>query len=312
MAEAYWDLEWELQQQGFNYCYDKRLYDRLEHGPAEQVRLHLCADLAYQEKLIRFVENHDEPRAAATFGYQKARAVAVTFATVPGAKLFHEGQFEGWRVRLPVFLRRRPEEVSDRGLQVFYKSLLHTIRSADFREGKWTLCERIGLPDNGTYLNIVAWCWEKAADRHLIVVNLSETRSQARVKLPWTNLAGRSWRLTDPLQAKVFERAGDELREAGAILQLWDTTTGQPCGPPAKARVLHTALEFSPDGRHVLTLRPDSTGRLPVTAQLWRLPHGDVPFDEMQRRTWQAIGARLDAAGNLENIPDQEWSRLHE
>ena len=39
MAEAYWDLEWELQQQGFNYCYDKRLYDRLEHDAAESVRL---------------------------------------------------------------------------------------------------------------------------------------------------------------------------------------------------------------------------------------------------------------------------------
>ena len=31
MAEAYWDLEWALQQQGFDYCYDKRLYDRLVH-----------------------------------------------------------------------------------------------------------------------------------------------------------------------------------------------------------------------------------------------------------------------------------------
>ena len=29
LAEAYWDLEWDLQQQGFDYCYDKRLYDRL-------------------------------------------------------------------------------------------------------------------------------------------------------------------------------------------------------------------------------------------------------------------------------------------
>ena len=220
IAEAYWDLEWELQQQGFNYCYDKRLYDRLEHGPAEQVRLHLCADLAYQEKLVRFIENHDEPRAAATFGYQKARAVAVTFATAPGAKLFHEGQFEGYRVRLPVFLRRRPEEVPDRDLRVFYKALLQTIRSADFRDGEWKLCERIGLPDNGSYLNVVAWCWEKAVDRHLIVVNLSEVRSQARVKLPWADLAGRSWRLTDPLRQMVFERAGDELREAGLYVDL--------------------------------------------------------------------------------------------
>jgi hypothetical protein len=220
IAEAYWDLEWELQQQRFDYCYDKRLYDRLEQGPAEQVRLHLCADQAYQEKLIRFIENHDEPRAAATFSYQKARAVAVTFATLPGAKLFHEGQFEGRRVRLPVFLRRRPEEVPDRSLQIFYKSLLQTIRGVDFRDGEWKLCERTDLPNNGTSPNVVAWCWEKAADRHLIVVNLSELRSQALIKLPWTELAGHSWRLTDPLQQTVFDRAGDELQAVGLYVDL--------------------------------------------------------------------------------------------
>ena len=95
IAEAYWDLEWELQQQGFDFCYDKRLYDRLEHENAESVRLHLCADLAYQEKLLRFIENHDEPRAAATFSPEKEKAAAITTATLPGARLFHEGQFEG-------------------------------------------------------------------------------------------------------------------------------------------------------------------------------------------------------------------------
>ena len=73
IAEAYWDLEWELQQRGFDFCYDKRLYDRLEHDNAENVRLHLCADLAYQKKLLRFLENHDEPRAAATFSPQRSR-----------------------------------------------------------------------------------------------------------------------------------------------------------------------------------------------------------------------------------------------
>ena len=67
VAEAYWDLEWTLQQQGFDYCYDKRLYDRLVHEGAEEVAGHLRADLAYQRRLVRFVENHDEPRAAATF-----------------------------------------------------------------------------------------------------------------------------------------------------------------------------------------------------------------------------------------------------
>jgi hypothetical protein len=32
LAEAYWDLEWSLLQQGFDYCYDKRLFDRLVRG----------------------------------------------------------------------------------------------------------------------------------------------------------------------------------------------------------------------------------------------------------------------------------------
>ena len=115
IAEAYWDLEWELQQHGFDFCYDKRLYDRLEHESAESVRLHLCADLGYQQKLLRFLENHDEPRAASAFPGAKERAAAVVTSTLPGARMFHEGQFEGRKVRLPVFLGRRPDEPVDRG-----------------------------------------------------------------------------------------------------------------------------------------------------------------------------------------------------
>jgi len=36
MAEAYWDMEWTLQEQGFELCYDKRLYDRLAHDSASR------------------------------------------------------------------------------------------------------------------------------------------------------------------------------------------------------------------------------------------------------------------------------------
>jgi hypothetical protein len=136
VAEAYWDLEWELQQQGFDYCYDKRLYDRLEHDPAESVRLHLCADLAYQKKLVRFIENHDEPRAASTFSLEKERVAAITTSTLAGAKLFHEGQFEGRKVKLPVFLGRRPEEPVDPDLRAFYYKLLKAIHTPAFREGE--------------------------------------------------------------------------------------------------------------------------------------------------------------------------------
>jgi len=220
MAEAYWDLEWDLQQQGFDYCYDKRLYDRLEHDTAEHVRLHLCADLAYQKKLVRFVENHDEPRVAATFSPAKARVAALTAATLPGARLFHEGQFTGRRVRLPVFLRRRPDEVSDAKIEEFYTLLLRALRSPDLRDGEWRLCERTGWPDNASHLNLVAWCWREGQKRHLIVVNLSDSRSQAQIRVPWNDLSGRSWRLADSFSGEVYERDGAELCGPGLYVDL--------------------------------------------------------------------------------------------
>jgi hypothetical protein len=220
MAEAYWDLEWELQQQGFNYCYDKRLYDRLEHNTAESVRLHLCADLAYQESLVRFIENHDEPRAAATFPGAKARAAAVTVTTLPGAKLLHDGQLEGRTVKVPVFLRRRPTEPIDETLRAFYRRLLTVLKARALREGEWQLCERTGWLDNPSFLNVVAWCWRAGRERYVLVVNLSDSRSQARIRLPWEELTGRSWRLTDAFSGEVYERDGNYMRDPGLYVDL--------------------------------------------------------------------------------------------
>ena len=220
VAEAYWDLEWELQQQGFDFCYDKRLYDRLEHGNAESVRLHLCADQAYQAKLLRFIENHDEPRAAATFSSTKERAAAVTIATLPGARLFHEGQFEGRKIRLPVFLGRRPAELADQPLQVFYHWLLDAINAPVFRDGQWALCNCAGWPDNSSYQNLVAWTWVKDNDRHLIIVNLSDSAAQAHVQVPWEELREKTWRLVDVLSGQTYERNGDEMRDPGLYVEL--------------------------------------------------------------------------------------------
>lgn len=220
IAEAYWDLEWELQQQGFDYCYDKRLYDRLEHDPAETVRLHLCADLGYQEKLVRFIENHDEPRAASTFTPEKHRAAAVTALTLPGARLIHEGQMEGRKVRLPVFLARRPQETLDTDLAAFYGQLLEALRGGNFCQGSWSLCTRTGWPDNASHLNLVSWCWQKEDSRCLIVVNLSDVPSQGLVRVPWDSLRGRTWRLRDAFTSEIFERDGDHMVEPGLYVDL--------------------------------------------------------------------------------------------
>lgn len=220
IAEAYWDLEWELQQHGFDFCYDKRLYDRLEHEDAECVRLHLCADLDYQEKLLRFLENHDEPRAASAFPGAKEKAAAVTISTLPGARMFHEGQFEGRKVKLPVFLARRPDEPLDQDLLAFYRKLLKAIDRPTFRGGDWTLCERSGWADNSTFLDLVAWSWAHDGERYLIVVNLSDVKSEAQVHLPWTEGGGRTWILTDLLSDVIYERSGSEMISPGLYVGL--------------------------------------------------------------------------------------------
>jgi hypothetical protein len=220
IAEAYWDLEWELQQQGFDFCYDKKLYDRLEHSNAESIRLHLCADLAYQGKLLRFIENHDEPRAAATFSLAKQRATALTAATVPGTKLFHEGQFEGRKVRLPVFLGRRPTEPIDQDLHAFYTKLLEAVNRKAFREGQWSLCDRTGWPDNASFQNLVVWSWVHDDERYLIVVNLSDSPVQAQVQVRCAESGGGKWHLIDVLSGATYERDGDEMVSPGLYVEL--------------------------------------------------------------------------------------------
>ncbi len=231
IAEAYWDLEWELQQQGFDFCYDKKLYDRMEHADPESVRQHLLADFSYQEKMVRFIENHDEPRAAATFSPGKGRAAAVAILTLMGAKLLHEGQFEGRKVRLPVFLGRRPAEPVDHDLVAFYESVLKVVNRDAFRNGEWRLCGWSGWPDNQSCQNLLSWCWAKDDERFLIIINFRQESAQARVHVPWDELGGKDWRLIDVLSGETYDRSGSEMQDSGLYVHLepWKYHVFQVC-----------------------------------------------------------------------------------
>jgi hypothetical protein len=166
-------MEWELQRQGFDACYDKRLYDRLAHEDAGAVRAHLRAGLDYQRKLVRFVENHDEPRAATAFSPPaRARAAAVVTSTLPGWRLYHDGQFDGLREHVPVFVDRGFDEARDPELRAFYERLLSA--AAELRGG-WRWCES----ENP---QLLAWAWAA----HLVVVNFGDSRAWGRVRVPWT------------------------------------------------------------------------------------------------------------------------------
>jgi hypothetical protein len=206
-------MEYELQQQGFSYCYDKRLYDRLAHDSAESVRGHLLADTSYQDRLVRFIENHDEPRAAATFAPAQARTAAVAALSQTGARLVHEGQLDGRRVQLPVFLARRPDEERDTDLRAFYEQLLRALRDDVFRNGQWQLATRTGWDENDTWQNLVCWGWRGAEPAKMVVVNLGDAPASGHVSLPWDDLRGRDWRLDDASSGERYERSGDDLRD---------------------------------------------------------------------------------------------------
>jgi hypothetical protein len=233
LAEAYWDMEWALQQQGFDFCYDKRLYDRLLEDDPGAVHAHLGADPAYQSRLLRFLENHDEPRVASRLAPDPERAAAVTIATLPGATLWHDGQFEGRRVRPPVFLARRPDETLDADLALWYRSLVGAVAASGMRDGDWRRLDVNGWPDNQTWRNLIAWTWSggEGRDRYLIVVNLSDAPAQGMVPVGWGDLRGRGWKLADLLEGVTFEREGDALAESGLFVDL----------PPWRSHVLAVA-----------------------------------------------------------------------
>src|SRR5271155_5489480 len=222
MAEVYWDMEWTLQQQGFDYAYDKRLYDRLREGHARPVRGHLHAGLDYQAKLARFLENHDEPRAAATFTPEVHEAAAIIAYLSPGLRFFHQGQFEGRRKRISPHLVRAPIEPADATLQRFYDLLLEVLRQRPVRDGPWRLLECTPAWDsNWTSDCFVACSWQEGDDlRRLIAVNYAENQSECYLRLPFATLSGSTLRLEDLTGPYVYDRDGDELVSRGLYLDL--------------------------------------------------------------------------------------------
>lgn len=222
MAEVYWDLEWTLQQQGFDYTYDKRLYDRLRDGRARLVREHFHAGLDYQNKLARFLENHDEPRAAATFSPDAHEAAAVMTFLTPGLRFFHEGQFQGRKKRISPHLVRGPKEPIDPRLEQFYDRLLAVLRQTVVRDGQWQLLDCTAAWDgNWTSDCFVAYSWTgQDGGRRLVAVNYSNHQSQCYVAIPWTDLEGGVWQLRDQMGPAMYERSGDDLAAHGLYLDV--------------------------------------------------------------------------------------------
>src|SRR5437899_3454375 len=132
--------------------------------------------------MARFLENHDEPRAAAAFAPGMHEAAAVITFLSPGLRFLHQGQFEGqWRL----------------------------LECAAAWDGNWTSdC-------------FIAWSWEaRDGQRILIAVNYAGNRSQCYVRLPFPELSGHTVRLRDQMGSASYDRDGSDLVSQGLYLDL--------------------------------------------------------------------------------------------
>jgi hypothetical protein len=222
MAEVYWDLESRMLEQGFDWAYDKRLYDRLRQQRAVPVCAHLRAEPALQARFVRFLENHDESRAAAAFPAPVHRAAAIIAYLAPGVRFFHHGQLDGWTRRIPMQLCRVARESDDSELQVFYARLLAILRLPVVRRGTWRPLEcGQAWHGNWTWEDFLCCSWDvPQGDRLLVVVNYAPHASQCFVRLPFADLTGQAVRLVDHLGLSDYERDGADLTQRGLYLDL--------------------------------------------------------------------------------------------
>jgi hypothetical protein len=181
LAEVYWDLEGRMQELGFHFTYDKRLYDHLRETSSGDVRVHLAADIRYQSKLTRFLENHDEPRSAAAFQHERIAPLATLLSTLPGMRFYHHGQLEGRKTFVPMPLAKAQPESTDHRIQELYERLLQLNDAEVFHKGEWKLLDVQPAGDD-TFQDLIAYRWQHQADSRLLVVNLGSRTAQGKVQ----------------------------------------------------------------------------------------------------------------------------------
>jgi hypothetical protein len=231
IAEVYWGLGLKMIKLGFDYVYDKTLYDRLKFSTPAEIASYIIKPDMPLEHGMHFIENHDEPRAPVYFGRQHSLAAAVVISTIPGLRFFHDGQLEGKLIHIPVQLAKEPIEDVDSDIQQFYRRLLEIINTPAFHSADWKMVDiNCSWQDNESFKNLLAWRWYSPEGLKIIVVNYSPNQSQGRIKL------GITLKITEPVDYR------DEL------------TNAEYQGNPAEINEQGLYVDLKPWQAHILDL----------------------------------------------------------
>ncbi|MBT4008721.1 MAG: glycosidase [Elusimicrobiaceae bacterium] len=178
IAEVYWNLEWQAQKLGFDYTYDKILYDRLLKSTAQDIKGHLNAEDLYQQRSIRFIENHDEEAALTAFGREKSLAAALIISSLRGARLYHILQIYGRQKRVPI------QYTGDKGKKDLpilrkYEKILQITNHPAFHGGQWFIMDTFPVQEGDEkHKNFLAWSWVQQNTSKMVVINYSSQKAE--------------------------------------------------------------------------------------------------------------------------------------
>lgn len=219
LAEVYWGLEWKLQQMGFDYTYDKVIYDRLKTMGADEIRGHLRAERLYQKRSARFIDNHDENPSVSSMGKNKAMAAAVIISTIRGLRFYNDMQLKGSAIRVPLqFTQFDSDSLRNVEMEKFYERLLLTVDHPAFHGGEWNLCEPLPMnPEDKSYRNFIAFTWIQRRTMKIVAVNYSQETSSCLLKVS-VKAKGDSAVLFEEISDRFFSFKVEKL-ESGLPLE---------------------------------------------------------------------------------------------
>jgi hypothetical protein len=223
LGEIYWGLEPRLQALGFDFTYDKSLYDEIVARNPWAIHHHLAGKLPqFVACSAHFLENHDEARIASVLTLVEHHAAALLILGLPGMRFLHEGQLFGARRRIPVQLTRRFPEPVQLEVEHMYVRLLAGIAASAIGQGEADLLKpQPAWPENPTAQTLIVIQWQQEArEFDLVVVNLASHRSQCFVPLVVRDLSAHNWTMKDLLSSEQYVRDGEDLQRSGLYLDV--------------------------------------------------------------------------------------------
>jgi hypothetical protein len=226
IAEVYWGLEGRMRDVGFDFTYDKDLYDKLVAGDVAGLAYRGSRPLDEQLGNVRFLENHDEPRVNQTLGPERMRPAAAFAYTLPGLRFFQEGQESGRRLRPPVQLARAPVEAPDESCRAFHERLFALLTDETFHGGEWAPLEiRADGEEDPSRDGLLGNRWTHAGSTRVVVANFAAEPRRGRVLLPLEGpdgaVRGSAEAADTGLDGAVdFEENVKSLREVGLLVEI--------------------------------------------------------------------------------------------